>query len=282
MSADARELLRGQLLREKRLLLLVSAILVAHQWLGIQVTNSVESLGFHFEITNPTRLWSGVWVVWGWALLRYMQLLYSFSPRKDFPQLRYLAVRRALCDRIIARQVRREAKAVFSDVPHAQRIGVVDVTNLGRYDPAATPGASAARSAKRGLISYTWLRFNIVRSVRYNPSDPQPHLEQITEKPRTRGDVVAWQRTGGGESAHESEGRYDVTDAVEVPVVTTEQRRVVRALAWLWTVIATSYGTEHYVPLSIGLAPLLGLCLGLPVTLPQRWCCRVLPFGPGA
>lgn len=278
MTADSQELLRGQLLREKRLMLLVSAILLAHQWLGIRVTNSVESLGFHFEIASPARLWIGVGIVWIWALVRYGQLLYSFSPSRDFPHDRYIKTRMKLCDWIITRQVQREAQAVFRTIPRSDRIRLA-VTNLGRSEPGSVPSDIRSRRATGQFR----LRFSIVRSVPYDPvpTQPLPQLEHIGDNPRTRGDIVAWVRTGDAYEIHERERRCDVFDSIEVPVEMTEQRRLVRWLARVWTVLATSYGTEHYVPLAIGLAPLLGLCLGLPVTSPTK-CSRVLLFGLSA
>src|SRR5262249_9737646 len=87
-------------------------------------------------------------------------------------------------------------------------------------------------------------------------SQPRPKLALIGEEPRTRGDICDWARTGGGESVHESEGRYDVIDSIEVPMGPLEGAWWTRFAARVWTVIMTSYGTEHYVPLAVGLFPL--------------------------
>jgi hypothetical protein len=262
-ASDTRELLRGQLQRERRILLAVSFVLLAHQILGIEVNNSAESLGLRFDVANPARLWVGVWVIWGWAIIRYAQLLYSFRPGEEFPRNRYFLTLHAICDWIIVRRVHREAKAVFQDVPRVSRIGL-SILKLGRWDPIVTPTSRYARVKSRNPgVAITWLQLNIVRTLRYDPSQPRPKLAQIGEEPRTRDDICDWERTGGSESIQENEGKHAVTDSIEVPL-SIEWSWWPRVAARTWAVVMTSYGTEHYVPLVIGLAPLAAGFFGLP------------------
>ena len=51
------ETLRERFFRERRMLLGVSLVLLAHYCLGITVGKSAETLGLHFEVDNPERLW---------------------------------------------------------------------------------------------------------------------------------------------------------------------------------------------------------------------------------
>lgn len=250
------EMMRTQLHRERRLLLAVSLVLLAHQILGIEVSNSAESLGVRFEVANPDRLWIAVWVVWTWAIVRYAQVLNSFDPRSDYPTtVRNLAYQR-IGGRVATRRVRKETSALLrSEVPSSQRLGVsVKVTDWLVGEP---PRQARVESA-------TWVRFDVIRRMRRSGGEERPRdLTALGSKSMTRKDVENWVHTGGGAS-QEAHG-FAVSDTVLVPMDPVYRVWWVRAAALTWTGVTTSYLTEYFAPLAIGLAPLL-LALGPPMT----------------
>jgi hypothetical protein len=101
------EMQRTQLHRERRLVLAVSVVLLAHQILGIDISNDAESLGLRFQVNNPQRVWTAVWFLWLWAFVRYSQVLYSFGPASDYPRNQHNALWHRICQWLIVRRVRR-------------------------------------------------------------------------------------------------------------------------------------------------------------------------------
>ncbi|MDA8350775.1 MAG: hypothetical protein M0038_18610, partial [Pseudomonadota bacterium] len=95
--------------RERRLLLGVSVVLLAHQLLGITVGNSAETLGLRFEIGDPSRIWWAVWLIWLWTAICVVQQLNSIRPRTVYPKERYDETRDRLSDWIAVHRVRRTA-----------------------------------------------------------------------------------------------------------------------------------------------------------------------------
>jgi hypothetical protein len=55
---------RERLFKSRRLLLLMSFILLAHYALGIEIKSDAESFGLRFEFASVERVWVGVWIVW--------------------------------------------------------------------------------------------------------------------------------------------------------------------------------------------------------------------------
>src|SRR5271155_1351136 len=91
---------KTRLFRERRSLIAVSIVLLAHQLLGITVGNSTDSLGLHFQIADPSRLWWGVWLVWLWTMVCYIQQFYSLKPWTTYPKDRDYETRDRLSDLI--------------------------------------------------------------------------------------------------------------------------------------------------------------------------------------
>jgi hypothetical protein len=250
-----RELIRGQLQRERRLLLAISLVLLAHQILGIKVSSSAESFGLHFDVANPERLWTAVWAVWLWATLRYAQLLNSFGPLSDFPVAREAETRERLYGWIAMRSVRKEARAIFNkEVKRAARVGIV-ITKVGQR--RLTLGSETRD---------VFVTFNVVRTLRHEfGSHDRPKLSHIPPDSNESHKMLGWRRTGGGESLREKQGFYEVIDSVEISVASLERSLWLRLLAGAWTVLTTSFGTEYYAPLLIGLSPAIIFLLELPI-----------------
>jgi hypothetical protein len=76
--------LRERLFKTRRLLLGISVVLLAHYALGIQIKSDAESLGLRFELPDVQRVWIGVWVVWTWAFVTYLQYCHELQ-FDDYP-----------------------------------------------------------------------------------------------------------------------------------------------------------------------------------------------------
>ena len=63
----------------------VSIVLLAHYALGIQVESDAETLGLRFQVPSVEKVWAAIWLVWGWALITYLQHLHELN-RDDFPK----------------------------------------------------------------------------------------------------------------------------------------------------------------------------------------------------
>jgi hypothetical protein len=95
-------------LRERRLLLGISLVLLDHQYLGIEIERSGESVGLKFTFPEDLhRLWAAIWLVWAWAVICYLQIWYS-STERSYPtnvvQLAYERVLRRLSRGTLKRQ----------------------------------------------------------------------------------------------------------------------------------------------------------------------------------
>jgi hypothetical protein len=72
--ASRREL-TAALQRQRRFLMLMSIALTAYYLLRVHVKDAAEYSGFALTIGEPRRVQYCLWVVFGWALLRYIQRL---------------------------------------------------------------------------------------------------------------------------------------------------------------------------------------------------------------
>jgi hypothetical protein len=234
--APLRDQIREYLLREKRLLLAVSVILLAHQLLGITISSSAETMGLRFEIEKPERLFVGIWLVWLWALLRYLQLLYSLRPRADFPDGRRTETFHAICDWIAFKKAKRQAQKAFdAQVPRKLQLGLL-VARGGKSGFSGTAGNKP--------LNNKWLVVRITRRWR-DPQlpDPPPEVQPFAQSHK-RVDSIA-------------DGVHEIEDHLQVPLDFLERNVFISYLATAWTLTATSFVTEYYLPLAIGLAPLL-------------------------
>jgi hypothetical protein len=71
--------LRVAMMKERRLLIAASGVLIAHLAFGITVENSAETLGLKFTMADPSKLWWLVWIVWGWSMFRYIIYFHDFD-----------------------------------------------------------------------------------------------------------------------------------------------------------------------------------------------------------
>jgi hypothetical protein len=68
---------RENLARQKRFLLAMCVILAAFYALGARVCDDVTYSGFVVTVARPELTVYGLWAVWGWALLTYLQRLHK-------------------------------------------------------------------------------------------------------------------------------------------------------------------------------------------------------------
>ena len=114
--------LSDRFFRERRLLLGVSVVLLAHQLLGITVDKSAETLGLRFEIEDPSKIWWAVWAAWVWTAVCVVQQLNSIKPSSKYPKDRDNEIRDRLSDWVVTRMVRRAALKYFkSNVPRQMK-----------------------------------------------------------------------------------------------------------------------------------------------------------------
>lgn len=222
-----------RLFRERRLLLGVSIVLLAHQLLGIKVGQGAETLGLHFEIDNPERLFWGVWLVWLWAFVCYAQQLNSLRPLIRFPRDRRTEVYQALGNRFARWTTTWRVRASFRrqvTAPHR-----TSVEMQGQHRSVYNTIDSVATK-----FQLLWKR---------EPDDPR-----AVNLLDTVGTVKGWFITDAGDLAH-VDGTRGRSGTVWVPVRLIEGRRWLWLLAVTWTWATTSFATDYVVPLGIGLAP---------------------------
>jgi hypothetical protein len=123
MNGQEEQGLRERYFRERRLLLAVSVVLLARQLLGIDVGQSADTLGLHFEIKEPERLWWAVWALWLWSLVCCFQQLNSLRPYIHFPVDRRTSTYLALHRRWARAKILRAVRASFDrQVPRMNQV----------------------------------------------------------------------------------------------------------------------------------------------------------------
>ena len=232
---------KTRLFRERRSLIAVSIVLSAHQLLGICVGNSTDSLGLHFQIADPSRLWWGVWLVWFWTIICYIQQFYSLKPWTTYPKDRDDEARDRLSDLISLMRVRRTAlKHLRADIPSKLR-AKYRVRGEGR-------GETTTSAQQRQLHLYVSVTASWRGSDTAFATEKGASLEKAME-------AMGWQIRGGGISAETGECSFN--KIVDVRIVPVRDERLIRIIARLWTLILTSFLSDYIAPLAIGAAPLL-------------------------
>jgi|GEM_PF-5760055 len=245
MNAPGREQIRELLFKERRLLLGVSLVLLAHQLLGITINKDAETLGLRFDIENPERVFLGIWLVWGWCLWRFVQLMYSLKARSEYPLDTRTTAWRVVCDRVLLRLVRKEAVALYNkEVRRDMRRGLsVSIYNRGRV-------------TRGGIAEPHWLEVSVTRRWMADPQQPgnAAQLSSLESQALTGEHVRQWEI--GGPGGHGTEGGVSYKkQIVQVPTRDVEAKRWPYWIAITWTFLFTSFFTDFYIPVTIGLSP---------------------------
>lgn len=237
MSDDLRE----RFFRERRLLLGVSVVLLAHQLLGITVEKSAETLGLRFDIADPSRIWWAVWAVWLWTAVCVVQQLNSIKPSSHYPMNRDDEIRDRLSDWVGTRRVRRAAlKHLKASLPR-QTAPKWDVRYVGR-------------SESTGPNQERLIYVNVSILARWQCSDGNEAATKAAELEKAM-EARGWRAVGG--SVGVENGQCAFNRIVNVRVVPIRDERLIRRTATAWTVLSTSFATDYLVPPLIGAAPLL-------------------------
>jgi len=232
---------KARLFRERRSLIAVSIVLLAHQLLGITVGNSTETLGLHFQIVDPSRLWWGVWVVWLWTMVCYIQQFYSLKPWTTYPKDRDDEARDRLSDLISLIRVRRAAlKHLRSDIPSELR-AKYQVKGAGR-------GETTTPAQQRQLHLYVSVTASWCGSDTALATEKGASLEKAME-------ATGWQIRGGAVSVEGGECSFN--KVVDIRIVPVREERLVRIAARLWTLLCTSFLSDYVAPFIIGATPVI-------------------------
>lgn len=244
--------------RERRLLLGISVVLLAHQLLGITVGSNAETLGLRFEIADPSKIWWAVWAIWLWTAICVIQQLNSIRPRSVYPEDRNEETRDRLSDRIAVRRVRRAAmKHLRSTVPR----------KLSPKFEVAFAVRSRADAPGGQLREYTCVNV----AARWRCGDPNTAAEKAATFEAAMKEA-GWEISGG--SAGFEGGECNFSRPVNVRIVPIRDEQWVRVAATAWTLLSTSFITDYLAPLGIAAAPIIvaacqaaahycGLCSGV-------------------
>ena len=74
---DAPEALRSALWKQRRFLILMSLGVIAMYALEVTLKPDAEYNGIAIQLGKPSRIVTGVWIIWAWALWRYLQRAYE-------------------------------------------------------------------------------------------------------------------------------------------------------------------------------------------------------------
>lgn len=104
---DAPEALRSALWKQRRFLILMSLGVIAMYALDITLKPDADYNGIAITLGTPSRIVTGVWLIWAWALWRYLQRAYELlsAIRSDIVEDIYAEDRR-----IALKAAKREAQ----------------------------------------------------------------------------------------------------------------------------------------------------------------------------
>jgi hypothetical protein len=114
--------------RKRRFFVSVSLALIAYYGLQVQVHDAAVVSGVSMRIGRPDAIIKGLWLIWGWALWRYVQILYDYKPIWLPEIIRDRNIQR---EKILMRHARRE---ILKD-PQIQKKGKVTVFAITKIDP---------------------------------------------------------------------------------------------------------------------------------------------------
>jgi hypothetical protein len=233
--------LRERFFRERRLLLGISVVLLAHQLLGITIDKSAETLGLRFQIDDPAKIWWAVWAVWLWTAICAVQQLNSITIRSEYPKDRTEEIRGRLSDWIAVRRVRKDAmKHLRQSLPRALKPKFT--TAFVEHKKADKPQGQ--------LVLYAC----VTVIAQWQCDDANGAAEKaatLDEAMKAAGWEIA-----GGSVGHEG-GKCNFSRTVNVRVVPIREERMVRLASVTWTVVSTSFVTDYIAPLIIAVAPVM-------------------------
>lgn len=240
---DDKAELRERFFKERRMLLGVSLVLLAHQFLGISVGKETAALGFHIEIEDPDRIWWVLWGIWGWTVICYLQQFNSLRLYSEFPRERATEKRDQLANRLVTARVRGVAMGhLRSVIPKKdRRLGV----RFERVEPAVSSGGKVRKDMFNAFV---------IVHAQWAGNDQRFLQEKISS---IDGLITkaGWSCSGGSQLIAEGIVSFDRVISLDVHKI--RQGRWIRARASLWVALSTSFLTDYIVPLVFGVLPLL-------------------------
>jgi hypothetical protein len=233
--------IHARFFRERRLLMGISVVLLAHQFLGITVSKGQDTVGLHFDIEDPAKIWWVVWAVWLWTAICVLQQFNSLQPRSKYPADRDHATRQWISDRIATRKVRGPAlKHLKATVSKKQkpRFSVKWAGRIERDGPARERFVSG----------------NVEVSCRWDCDDVTVATTKAAEFDKA---MAADGLDCPGGSVGGEGGECYFSRIIPVRMVPIEDRVLIRRVSTLWTLLSTSFSTDYLAPLLIGFAPIL-------------------------
>lgn len=247
--------LRDRFFKERRLLLGISVVLLAHQWLGITIDKDADTLGLKFEIDDPSKIWWAVWAIWTWTMVCCLQQLNSLRPSTIFPADRAQEVAEDIADKLVTFLVRRDAmKHLREHIPRRGRS--LKVEYAGRH------------KSVEGQAQQTYLYTCIRVSARWRCNEPNEAAARAADLDKDM-EIRKWHSNGGGMGYEDSHCRFD--KIYNVRVIPIRERPWVRRVSFVWTCLTTSFGTDYVVPLLIGAAPVIVLLYSQAKAMWLRW-----------
>jgi hypothetical protein len=238
---DDDDKLHDRFFRERRLVLGVSVVLLAHQLLGITVGKGTDTLGLHFDIEDPSKLWWALWAVWFWAIVCYIQRFNALKGWTKYAKERDEEARVWLSDRFVRLVVRRHARKHLRD-------------NIGKeLSPRfgfVWDGRQKQDGPERELLLYARIKV----TARWQ-TDGQELLQARAAAFNDYMSAAGWLTPEGGTSVEGGESEFHRT--VCVRVLPIQQKLAIRAAACLWTLVLTPFLTDYIAPLIVGFAPLI-------------------------
>ena len=237
---DASYGLRDRFFRERRMLLGVSLVLFAHVVSGIEIAHRGEAFGLIFTVSRPSYIWGAAWILWAWTLLCYAQHFNSLRLWEEYPTARDMETRRSLVYKILARRARRAACGFL-----AQEIGRRFQTEYTVEDV-------------RQIVSgpNVGLQDDMVVSVAMKWSEDVDAVQEIAAKFDAYMEERGW-TVRGGELGKQGATHAQFRKSISVPTRDVIGATIVRHSARIWILLSTSYGTEYFAPLAIGISPLV-------------------------
>jgi hypothetical protein len=240
-----------RLFKERRLLLVASVVLLAHQLLGITVSKGADTLGFHFDVEDPSKIWWAMWLMWAWTAICYVQQLNSIRPRTMYPEDRATETRAKLADRVITLRVRRAAIKHLHLIFPRHLKAKFEVRLLHRFHKQPT-----GQKAVVLTIVAVYARWKQSSAASEEVMADVFARSMYTDK---------WELPGGG-CGHEGGESY-FHRQVGLPSLPVERARWIRAISAVWASMSTSFLTDYYAPLLIGGAPLFVAALQFGMSL---------------
>jgi hypothetical protein len=234
--------LRDRYFRERRLLLGISAVLLAHQFLGISVASSADSLGLHFEIQDPQRLWWAVWALWLWSFISCVQQRNSLKPYLRFPRDRLAKTYETLQLRFARLKIFLAVRASFiRQVKSENRIKYfVGIAKLRTLNISHAGGRMTTEKYPQSQIELQWCRA---------PENPRA-VRLVDDTSAGDGWIV---QTSSDGIVEDGERRYH-RGSISTPWL---KSRWLASAAVAWTWISTSYFADYVAPALVGVAPVV-------------------------